>query len=122
MGILGAIGIQQGLVLLGSLLGGIWTAFKADERRRKVKDERLEKALRALEAGVDQTYETYVREIKAGAVDGKLTKDERRRARDLARGAAIEFGRTRGVDVLQELGEGYINVWIAKLVKRLKRS
>jgi hypothetical protein len=122
MGILGAIGIQQGLVLLGSLLGGIWTAFKADEQRRQRRVERLEQALRALEAGVDHTYETYVRAIKAAAVDGKLTREERRRARDLARGAAIEFGRTRGVDVLQELGEDYVNVWIAKLVKKLKRS
>ena len=45
-------------------------------------------------------------------------REARRRARD----ASIEFGRTQGIDVLRELGGEYIDLWIAKLVKRLKQG
>ena len=42
------------------------------------------------------------------------------RARELARDAAIAFGRTRGVDVVGSIGHDYIDLWITKLVKQRK--
>ncbi len=111
---------ESALTLLGTVLGGLWAFFKSSDWFSRLRRRRFGRALRALEAGVEQTYRTYVHEIKEARADGRLTEEERRRARRLARETAIEFGRTHGVDVLRELGEEYIDLWIAKLVQRLK--
>lgn len=112
---------ESGLTVIGAALGGLWTAFKAGDWRRQAGATRYDKALRALEAGVELTYRTYVQAIKEAREDGQLTSDEARQARSRARAAAIDFGRTQGVDVLRELGTEYIDLWIAKLVKKLKQ-
>lgn len=113
---------EAGLTVVSTVLGALWTFFKSREWYTDSRKQRYAKALDALEAGVDQTYRTYVASIKEASDDGKLTEKERKRARELAREAAVEFGETQGVDVLRELGEGYIDVWISKLVKKLKSS
>jgi hypothetical protein len=64
----------------------------------------------------------YVKTIKESREDGKLTEEEARCARQRAQEAAIEFGRTQGIDVLRELGTEYIDLAIAKLVKQLKQG
>ena len=119
---LGMIGQELGLVLVSSLIGGIWTFFKAHKLRKETKEDRLDQAMLTLEAAVDRTYDTYVRSIKEASEDGRLTKEERRRARELARETAVEFGRDEGIDVIRELGEDYIDLWINKLVRRLKAA
>ena len=113
---------EAGLALVGSILGGVWTFFKSCDWYVRIRRRRYSQALRALEAGVEQTYQTYVRAIKESSADGRLSEDERRQARQLARETAIAFGRTEGVDVLRELGEAYLDLWITKLVNRLKRQ
>ncbi len=111
---------EWGLTLATMVFGALWTAFRSSDVLGRVRDERFRKALSALEAGVEQTYRTYVRALKESRADGKLTDEERRQARLLARDTAMAFGRTQGVDVLQTLGREYIDVWIAKLVNGLK--
>ena len=111
---------DPGLTLLGTALGGLWTLFKSSEWFGRLRRRRFGKALRALEAGVELTYRTYVREIKKARADGRLTEEEKRRARRLARETAVEFGRAHGVNVLRELGEDYLDLWVAKLVRRWK--
>jgi hypothetical protein len=106
--------------LVSSLIGGVWTFFKAHRLRKEAKEDRLDQALLTLEAAVDRVYETYVRSIKEASEDGKLTKEERKRARELARETAIEFGQDEGIDVIRALGEDYLDLWINKLVRRLK--
>lgn len=113
---------EAGLTLVGTLLGGIWTFFRSRDWYRDAQREKYVKALRALEAGVELTYRTYVRAIKRGRRDGTLTDDEVRRAREEARRAALRFGRTAGIDVVRELGEPFIDLWITKLVQRAKRA
>ena len=113
---------EPGLALVSAVLGAIWTLFRSGEWYRRVQSQRNSKALQALEAGVELTYRTYVQAIKEARADGKLTPEEMREARQRARDAAIEFGRTQGIDVLRELGGEYIDLWIAKLVKRLKQG
>jgi hypothetical protein len=113
---------EAGLTLVSGILGGIWTLFKSSEWFRKAKDQRYAKAMQALEAGVEQTYRTYVKAIKDARADGKLTDEEAARARQQARDTAIAFGKSQGVDVLTELGGGYLDLWIGKLVKRLKAN
>jgi len=109
-----------GLVATG--LGSLWALVKGSDWYNRRRNRRFRRAVLALEAGVDETYRTYVSAVKDAREDGKLTKHEQRRARELARQTAIDYGRTEGVDVLRELGESYIDMWINKLVRRMKRQ
>ena len=113
---------EAALTTVAGIVGTIWTAFKSRDAYRRARDRRYGSALRALEAGVEHTYRTYVRAIKEGRADGKLTEAERAEARRRARRAAIQFGRTEGVNVVTELGEDYVNLWIDKLVRRAKKA
>lgn len=115
------LGSETGLTLVTSVLGGLWATFKASDWRRQAQGSRYEKALQALEAGVEVTYRTYVQAIKEAREDGRLTEEEARQARQRARNAAIDYGRRQGVDVVSEVGAEYIDLWIAKLVKKLKQ-
>ncbi|MCC6699494.1 MAG: hypothetical protein IT365_27965 [Candidatus Hydrogenedentes bacterium] len=110
------------VTLLGALFGTAWTFFKSQDWYQRAKERRYAQALLALEAGVDQTYQTYVRSIKESSADGKLTPAERRRARELARDAAVLYGRTQGIDVINEVGQEYIDLWINRLVSKLKKE
>jgi len=109
-----------GLVATG--LATFWTALKGSEWYNRARNQRYRRAITALEAGVDQTYRSYVRAIKDAHEDGKLTAEERRRARALARQTAINFGQTEGIDVVRELGQDYIDLWISRLVRKAKAS
>ncbi len=108
------------ITLLGTVFGAAWTFFKSRDWYQRAKERRYAQAISALEAGVDQTYQTYVRAIKEASEDGKLTSAERRRARELARDAAVTFGRTQGINVIAEVGGDYIDLWINRLVKQAK--
>jgi hypothetical protein len=122
MSVANVLSSEMGLTVLGTLLGGVWTAFRSSEWYRRVSERRYNKALQALEAGIELTYRTYVRAIKQSREDGKLTDEERQQARRQARQAAIEFGRSQGVDVAREVGAEYMDALIAKLVGKLKRG
>lgn len=113
---------EPALTTLGAVLGGLWTFFKASDWYQRARDNRFTEALHALEAGVQQTYDVYVRAVKEASADGKLSSEERRRARELARDAAIAFGRTRGIDVIGSIGRDYIDMWISKLVNQRKAA
>lgn len=113
---------EPGLTLAASLFTAAWAFFKGQEWVRNSKDDRLRKALDALEAGVQKSYDTYVRALKEASEDGKLTVSERKRARDLAREAAIEFGATQGIDVARELGREYLDLWIERIVRKTRSA
>jgi len=117
---LGTAATEAAAVVLGTAVSGLWAFLKASDWWRQGREQRLDRALQALEAGVEKTYRTYVRAIKQGRADGKLTEQERRQARLLARDTAVAFGRTDGVDVVRELGHHYVDLWIARLVARLR--
>lgn len=111
---------DHGLMLLGTLLGGLWSLFKSTELYARIRRRRCERALLALEAGVMNTYETYVREIKASREDGKLTSEERREARRRAKNYALDLARSEGLDIARELGHTYLDTWVERLVRKLK--
>ncbi|MCL4217217.1 MAG: hypothetical protein KJ052_09475 [Candidatus Hydrogenedentes bacterium] len=108
------------LVLLATIAGMAWAFFKSTRLFDRLRARRFSLAVEALEAGVEQTYRSYVRARKQAAADGKLTDAERVRARELACEAALEFGRTRGVDVAAELGREYLDLWLTRAVNKLK--
>lgn len=122
MNLMHVLSSEAGLALVGGVLGTVWTFFRSTKLYRRLRRRRFHKAVEALEAGVDLTYRTYVRAIKEAREDGKLTDAEIAEARRRAREAAVEYGRTQGVDVLRALGANYIDLWIGKIVKRLKAA
>jgi len=113
---------DTGLTLLGTVLGGAWTWFKSSEWLARRRNEGLERALLTLESAVEQTYRCYVRAIKEGRADGKLTSAERVKARTMARERALAIARTEGIDLLRLLGEEHLDLWISKVVRGLKRG
>ena len=116
------LGSEPGLTLAGAFVGMVWTWLKSSEWFQRRRERRLARALEGIEAAVEETYRTYVEALKAGREDGRLTADERVRARSLARERAVAIARTDGVDLLREVGGDYVDLWIARLVRRLKRG
>jgi hypothetical protein len=116
-----AMGIDLGVTVLGTVLGGLWATFKASDRYQRMEQRRFRQALLALESGVERTYQAYVKAIKAGRADGRLTEEEKARARSMARMRAIKLAREEGIDLLRTIGEDYIDVWIGRLIGRRKR-
>lgn len=112
--------IDLGITLLGSAMGAVWAGFKSSEHYQRAQRQRFQKALLALESGVERTYQAYVKAIKAGRADGRLTESEKARARSLARTRAIALAKEAGVDLLRVIGEDYVDVWIGKLVRKRK--
>ncbi|MBI4556742.1 MAG: hypothetical protein HY706_04100 [Candidatus Hydrogenedentes bacterium] len=112
---------ESNLAVIAAALGALWTLFKSSEWYSRVRTRRFRRAVLAVEAAVELTYQSYVRAIKQSRQDGRLTDEERREARRIARETALRFGQTHGIDIARELGREYLDLWIAKLVKRLKR-
>lgn len=103
-----------------TIAGLLWSLLKTVDLTQRIQHQRLRRALLVLQAAVDDTYRTYVQALKAARADGRLTQEERRRARELAKARAIALARTEGINLFQELGSAYLDLWIAKTVKRLK--
>ncbi len=112
---------EVGLTIVCAAVGSVWTAFKSMEWIAKRRHDRHNTALMAVEAGVEHSFQTYVKSIKAARTDGKLTAQERRHARALAQETALRVGRAQGVNVVRELGREFLPVWISRMVGELKR-
>jgi hypothetical protein len=110
--------VMQSLLPVAAVL---WAVFKSSEWYRSRRSERFAEAMGLLEAAVEETYQTYVREIKRGREDGKLTETERAEARRRAKERALAFARERGIDLLERLGRDLLDIYITWLVKKLKR-
>jgi hypothetical protein len=108
------------VALVGTVVAGAWTFFKSRDLYQEMKEQKYSAAMDALEAGVEKTYRVYVEALKRAKADGKLTPEEKAAARQKAIAYAQEFGRTRGIDVIDELGREYIAVLIGKIVRALK--
>lgn len=100
----------------GWILAGAGAIFAWIWKRVKVKDERLQKALAFLEEGVDETWEEYVKALKDGAKDGKLTAAERKAALNMAIEKAKVFAKAEGWDILKYISASVLPMIIKKLV------
>ena len=110
------------LSLVTAIAGTLWAAVQSSAWLNRTQRDRLQRALRCVESAVRQVYEEYVRAIKAASADGTLTDDERRRARELARDRAVAIARTDGIDLVATLGREHLDLWIERVLGRVKRS
>ncbi len=110
------------LTLAAGVGGAVWAALGSSAwfRGRRARLRRC--AIQLIETAVRQVYEEYVRALKAGRADGKLTDAERRRARELARRRALALAGEAGVALADILGRAQIDLWIERSVRRLKRG
>ncbi len=108
------------LSIAASVIGLVWAGVKGSGLLAQRRRRRFDRALLALEAGVEKSWQTYVRELKRGREDGKLSQDEARHARQLAVETALQVGRQEGIDVLAELGRDYVDAFIARLLRNRK--
>lgn len=109
------------LTLIAGIACALWIFLRSTEWFQQKHARKFDIALQALEAGVEQTYRTYVRAIKAARADGKLTDDEIHRARSLALHTAIDLAAAAGLDLIRELGDPFVELWLSKTVARLKK-
>ena len=103
-----------------AVFGTLWSAVKAADLTQRFRNRQLQRALLVLQAAVDETYRTYVEAIKAGRADGRLSVEERLRARELAKARAFALARREGVNLLATVGAPYLDLWVARAVRRLK--
>lgn len=105
------------LKILAELIVLVWVFVKI---KTNLSDKKYQLAIEALEQGVEETYEEFVRGIKLGREDGKLTNEEIKEAQKRAIDAAWRYGKTKGVDIIKTLGKEYLPVLIAKLISSFK--
>ena len=110
------------LSLVAGVAGTIWAAVQSSSWFSRLNRARLQRALRCVESAVRQVYEEYVRSLKAARADGALTADERRRARELARDRAVAIARPDGIDLAATLGREHLDLWIERVLRRVKRG
>lgn len=80
----------------------------------------LKEAIQALEAGVNDAWVHFVRDLKKKAADGKLSDDEKVAARDWAKNKAMEIAKGPGKRVLAGFGQLAIDSLIEKIVRKNK--
>ncbi len=106
--------------MLFATLGLTWIIMKAVELYRAGKESKYKILLTIIETAVQETYNTYTREIKKAREDGKLTPEERQKAFDLALQKAIELARKQKLEILKLLPREILRYYILRALQRLK--
>ena len=86
----------------------------------RFKESRFYVALTAIKDAVTTCYHEYVRAIKAASTDGKLTIEEKNEALNIAYRTAVEYARTKGVDLLKVFAKETVLSYIEKYVRESK--
>jgi len=98
-------------------MGWLWLQRKFHIDRQT--DRKWDDVLLYIEAGVMQTYQTYVKARKDASADGTLTEDEKKAARQQAWAFASHYAAKDGISLLKEAGD-LAGVLIEKAVGNLK--
>jgi hypothetical protein len=119
-GLLNLLTNENVLTLIASIVGGVWTLVQGTGWWQRMKGARYSAAVLALEGGVQYAYRTYTKALLDARADGVLTEEEKGEARRLAIEAAKEYASRHGVDLIATLGAEYLDLWISRIVARLK--
>jgi hypothetical protein len=107
-------------------LGAIWTMLKLHDKivdfLQKKKSKLWLRIYALAGQAVVQVSEEYVNEIKKGKADGKLTKDEAKKARDLALQKLLELAKADGLDLLKSGFKEMLPWIIEKIVQKFKKG
>lgn len=112
------------LVLAVIALIGTFIANQIKNRYLKDKEEgEWERVLyQAAEAGVQETYDSYVRQIKKASEDGTLTDEERQTALNKAIETAYSHARDRGYDLAKRYGPELLKSAIENVITGKKKE
>jgi hypothetical protein len=105
--------------VVGSIIVIIWGLIVA---KFKLKEGKKKTITQAFEAAVQDTYTEFVRGLKTGREDGKLTKEEVKKAQGMAWEKAKEFLKTKGIDLGKEVATEYGPVIVTKIVQLFKKD
>lgn len=111
---------QVGLYVLMCVFGVAWGIMRVIEIYQKVKDSRYKTLINIIETAVQETYDTYTREIKKAREDGKLTGEERKRAFEIALQRAVEIGKKQKIEILRLLPREVVRYYILRALQKLK--
>lgn len=111
---------QVGLYVLMCVFGVAWGIMRVIEIYQKVKDSRYKTLINIIETAVQETYDTYTREIKKAREDGKLTAEERKRAFEIALQRAVEIGKKQKIEILRLLPREVVRYYILRALQKLK--
>jgi hypothetical protein len=106
-------------VLIFAVLGVIWN-FAKPYLNEWAAQRRLTRLLETVEAGVGGTMQAYVDAVKAASADGKLTEEEAKIAKDMARGFIISFAKAQGIDIIRDYGHDALGWLIEYTLGKLK--
>lgn len=122
--IIDSIGTEAFFNLAAAITGVIVLGWKIMLQIQAVKNAtekgNLQIALDCVEAGVEETYEEYVRALKDSAADGKLTDDERATARSTAIAKAVAYAETKGLDLVKTYGSALLRVFLERIIRSNK--
>lgn len=104
------------VTVVGALLA--WGAKHGVQKAGE--DKAKADAVLALEAGVNQAWEEFVKNAREAAKDGKLTKSEKESARNLAIQHAKAVAAGPGLKMLNTWGRPVLDSLIKKIVNKFK--
>lgn len=105
------------VVCLIGAIGTVATNYLA-KLNSKLKDESIEKEIiTALMAGVADTKENFIIQTRQATEDGKLTKEERQKARQMAIQHATQLLSPTNKDRLLSWTESKTDAYIKKIIK-----
>lgn len=111
---------QIAYYLLFAVFGLAWMIMKTVELYKAGKESKYKILLTIIESAVQDTYDTYTREIKKAREDGKLTPEERQKAFELALQKTVEIARKQKIEILKLLPKEILRYYILRALQRLK--
>lgn len=112
--------VTQSLII--SVLGIAWGAIQGSKWYQRIKDRRYYKCLKVVEDSVRDTFYEYVKQLKEANADGKLTEEEKRRAKQYAMRRLETLAAEKGIPVFQQFTVESINRLFDTMVERLKQG
>jgi hypothetical protein len=109
--------VWKGLGALGAFL--LAWIFKLAINKAK-DDAAMQDAILAIQAGVTKTYHDFVQAAKEASEDGKLTPEEKKKAREMAIQAAKDLAMGPAKDLLLKWGKDKITALIEQYLAKYK--
>jgi len=112
--------VTQSLII--SVLGIAWGVIQGTKWFQRIKDRRYYKCLKVIEEAVRDTFYDYVKQVKDANADGKLTDDEKSRAKRYAMRRLETLAAEKGIPVFQQFTVESVNRLFDTMVQRLQQG